>query len=164
MYKRQLSNFAATAFTLDKIRYESVEGFWQMMKFPENSKDIRHPEAIKTPYSRNSVQKLTAFKAKEAGDAGNKIMKTLKINWVTYQSKKMTYRTSKKLTHYHLIKRAMRAKLQQNPKVKKVLQSTGELTLLPDHHTFKNPPPAWEYYKIWMELREEFREDLKKLK
>src|SRR5437870_13905798 len=30
-----LSNFAATPFTFHKKRYASLEGFWQMMKYPE---------------------------------------------------------------------------------------------------------------------------------
>ena len=34
-----LSNFAETPFTLDGVTYQSIEGFWQMMKYPENSKD-----------------------------------------------------------------------------------------------------------------------------
>src|SRR6202167_3522046 len=36
-----LSNFAPTPFTLDGKRYASVEGFWQMMLYPENSDDPR---------------------------------------------------------------------------------------------------------------------------
>ena len=30
-----LSNFAATPFELDGKRYASIEGFWQMMKYPD---------------------------------------------------------------------------------------------------------------------------------
>ncbi|MEO8130128.1 MAG: hypothetical protein ABI822_23695, partial [Bryobacteraceae bacterium] len=36
-----LSNFAATPFTLHGKRYASVEGFWQMMLYPEGSADPR---------------------------------------------------------------------------------------------------------------------------
>ncbi|TSC92621.1 MAG: hypothetical protein CEN89_551 [Candidatus Berkelbacteria bacterium Licking1014_7] len=34
-----LSNFAHTPFKLDDVHYESVEGFWQSIKFPEGSKE-----------------------------------------------------------------------------------------------------------------------------
>ena len=36
-----LSNFAATPFELDGKRYASVEGFWQMMLYPEGPDDER---------------------------------------------------------------------------------------------------------------------------
>jgi len=36
-----LSNLAATPFTLRGQRYASVEGFWQMMLYPEGPRDPR---------------------------------------------------------------------------------------------------------------------------
>ena len=36
-----LSNFAATPFTFHGKRYASLEGFWQMMKYPEGPDDLR---------------------------------------------------------------------------------------------------------------------------
>src|SRR5690349_16374996 len=36
-----LSNFAATPFVYRGVRYASVEGFWQMMKYPEGPGDPR---------------------------------------------------------------------------------------------------------------------------
>jgi hypothetical protein len=36
-----LSNFAATPFAFQGRRYASVEGFWQMMLYPESSDDPR---------------------------------------------------------------------------------------------------------------------------
>ena len=36
-----LSNFAATPFVFHGKRYASLEGFWQMMKYPEGPKDPR---------------------------------------------------------------------------------------------------------------------------
>ncbi|HME09543.1 MAG TPA: hypothetical protein VKG25_20965, partial [Bryobacteraceae bacterium] len=36
-----LSNFAATPFTFRNHRYASVEGFWQMMLYPEGPRDPR---------------------------------------------------------------------------------------------------------------------------
>ena len=48
-------------------------------------------------------------------------------------------------------------KLKQNPEVGRVLLSTGDLVLKPDHHGEANPPPEWRYYAIWMELRSKLR-------
>src|ERR1700744_5676814 len=36
-----LSNFAPPPFTLHGNRYASLEGFWQMMKYPETADDAR---------------------------------------------------------------------------------------------------------------------------
>src|SRR5882672_3646066 len=36
-----LSNFAATPFTFRSKHYASLEGFWQMMKYPETEDDPR---------------------------------------------------------------------------------------------------------------------------
>ena len=36
-----LSNFAPTPFTYRGRRYASLEGFWQMMLYPESPKDER---------------------------------------------------------------------------------------------------------------------------
>jgi predicted NAD-dependent protein-ADP-ribosyltransferase YbiA (DUF1768 family) len=47
----------------------------------------------------------------------------------------------------------MRAKLAQNPKVREILLSTGDLVLLPDHIQEADPPAEWLYFKIWMDLR-----------
>jgi len=59
--------------------------------------------------------------------------------------------------HYRIIVAAMRAKLEQNTKVKEILLSTGTLVLRPDHYQEKNPPAEWEYFQIWMELRSELQ-------
>src|SRR5580700_528392 len=51
-----LSNFAATPFTLRGRRYASVEGFWQMMLYPESPQDPRAIAAgIKWPHTRDEV-------------------------------------------------------------------------------------------------------------
>src|SRR5580658_9271657 len=66
-----LSNFAATPFTLRGVRYASVEGFWQMMLYPEDPDDPRARAAfLKWPHTRSQVAQMTAFEAKAAGDIG----------------------------------------------------------------------------------------------
>jgi len=37
--------------------------------------------------------------------------------------------------------------------VKRVLLSTGDLVLKPDHYEEQNAPPEWHYYEIWMQIR-----------
>ncbi len=148
-----LSNFADTPFVYDGIKYKTVEGLWQSMKFPESANDKRYGRT-KLKYTRVQVSQMRGFAAKKAGDYATELMKKYKIKWVSFKGKKMVYRTQKKGAHYNLIRSVMKAKLAQNPKVKKVLSSTGDLTLLADHTTNPLDPPAWKYYKIWMELRD----------
>lgn len=155
-----LSNFAATPFKLHGVRYASVEGFWQMMLYPEGLDDPRAQAALLTwPHTRAEVAQMTAFEAKAAGDIGENNMHKLGIDWVTFEGQRMPYRSMVKGEHYRLIVGAMRAKLAQNPKVRQVLLSTGNLILLPDHIQEANAPPEWAYYKIWMNIRTELHSD-----
>jgi predicted NAD-dependent protein-ADP-ribosyltransferase YbiA (DUF1768 family) len=153
-----LSNFAHTPFEFEGKKYESVEGVWQSMKFPESTKDARFKSGISWKHKRSDVAQMVAFKAKKAGGIGSKNMKKLGINYVTWKGKKMTYRTSEKGEHYQLIRKLMRTKLEQNPNVKRILLATGDLKLLPDHKVKPTAPPAWRYFDIWMELREEIKQ------
>jgi hypothetical protein len=41
--------------------------------------------------------------------------------------------------------------------VKRILLSTGNLVLRPDHHQEPNPPAEWQYFQIWMDLRSELQ-------
>jgi predicted NAD-dependent protein-ADP-ribosyltransferase YbiA (DUF1768 family) len=153
-----LSNFAATPFTLYGKRYASVEGFWQMMLYPEGPDDPRAKfSGIAWPHTREEVAQMTAFDAKNAGDIGEKNMQKMGIDWVTFDGKRMQYWSMEKGEHYRIIVAAMRAKLEQNPKVKQILLSTGNLVLLPDHYQEENPPAEWRYFQIWMELRTELK-------
>lgn len=155
----RLSNFAATAFTLDGTHYPSLEGFWQMMKYPETADDPRatHP-GVSWPHTRPEVAAMVGFEAKRAGDAGSENMRKMGINWVSYRGERMTYRTPRKGAHYDLIVRAMRAKIAQNPPVREILLSTGDLVLRPDHRQGENPPPAWQYHRIYMRIRSELQD------
>jgi predicted NAD-dependent protein-ADP-ribosyltransferase YbiA (DUF1768 family) len=151
-----LSNFAATPFTLYGKRYASVEGFWQMMLYPEGSNDPRSKfPGVTWMHTREEVSQMTAFDAKNAGALGEENMKKMGIDWVTFDGKRMKYWSMKKGEHYRLIVAAMRAKLEQNPKVRETLLSTGNLILLPDHYQEQNPPAEWLYFQIWMDLRAE---------
>jgi hypothetical protein len=149
-----LSNFAATPFTLDNKRYASVEGFWQMMLYPENDSDPRaHAPGITWRYSRDEVSQMTSFQAKSAGALAEENMRLMSIDWVTFEGKRMPYRSMKPGEHYRLIREGMEAKLNQNPRVREILLSTGDLILRPDHIPEENAPPEWAYFQIWMEIR-----------
>src|SRR5438093_1392288 len=65
-----LSNFAATPFAFRGKRYASLEGFWQMMKYPENENDPRAKvPGLNWPYTRDQVAQMTGFEAKRAGNS-----------------------------------------------------------------------------------------------
>lgn len=149
-----LSNFAATPFTFRGKKYASIEGFWQMMLYPETPQDERFQfPGILWKHTRDEVTQMIAFEAKAAGVLAEENMKKMGMNWVTFEGKKIPYRSKTRGEHYHLIVQAMKAKLEQNPQVKKVLLSTGKLILKPDHHPEPNAPEEWRYFEIWMELR-----------
>jgi len=149
-----LSNFAATPFTLRGKRYASVEGFWQMMLYPEGPGDPRtKAPGIVWAHTREEVAQMTAFEAKDAGTAAEENMRKIGIGWVTFEGKRFPYRSKQKGVHYRLILEAMRAKLEQNPEVRRILLSTGNLILRPDHIEEPDPPAEWLYFKIWMEIR-----------
>jgi predicted NAD-dependent protein-ADP-ribosyltransferase YbiA (DUF1768 family) len=153
-----LSNFAPTPFLFHGKRYASLEGFWQMMLYPEGEQDPRaRAPGVSWRYTREQVAAMTAFEAKEAGELAFANMKRMGINWVSFEGRRMTYWTPEKGEHYRLIVEATREKVRQNEQVRRVLLSTGELRLRPDHHQPDDAPPSWHYYDILTELRSELR-------
>ncbi len=149
-----LSNFAPTPFTFHGKRYASLEGFWQMMKYPEGTNDPRATfPGLEWKYTRDEVAQFTSFAAKHAGDLAETNMKKMGITWVTFEGRRIEYRPAKPGTHYELIVAATREKVRQNPDVKRVLLETGNLVLKPDHHQEPNAPAAWRYYEILTEIR-----------
>jgi predicted NAD-dependent protein-ADP-ribosyltransferase YbiA (DUF1768 family) len=151
-----LSNFAATPFVYRDKRYASVEGFWQMMLYPEGPDDSRaKAPGIAWPHTREEVAQMTAWDAKNAGDFAFENMKKMGIDWVTFEERKIPYWSKTKGEHYRIIVEAMRAKLDQNPKVREILLSTGDLVLRPDHFQEDDPPAEWLYFQIWMQFRDE---------
>ncbi len=150
-----LSNFAPTAFTFRGKKYASLEGFWQMMLYPEDQKDPRVKTGIEWKYTRAQVAAMTAFDAKKAGALAEANMKTLGIDWCTFEGERFTYRSLTPGKHYELIVAGMREKLKQNPEVKETLLKTGDLILKPDHKPELNSPPEWRYFEVWMMIRSE---------
>jgi predicted NAD-dependent protein-ADP-ribosyltransferase YbiA (DUF1768 family) len=155
-----LSNFAATPFTFHGKHYASLEGFWQMMKYPESDNDPRAKfPGLHWGCTREQVAQMTAFEAKRAGDLGSENMKRMGIAWVTFEGKQVEYRPTVPGEHYRLIKAATEEKVRQNPEVKRILLATGDLVLKPDHHQELNTPAAWRYYEILMQIRTELQRE-----
>jgi predicted NAD-dependent protein-ADP-ribosyltransferase YbiA (DUF1768 family) len=153
-----LSNFAPTPFSYRGRSYASLEGFWQMMLYPESPHDERAKfPGLKWEHTRDQVAQMVSFAAKNAGTLAEENMTTMHIDWVTFEGKKMPYRSTEPGDHYRLIVEATREKVRQNPDVKKVLLATGDLKLKPDHHQEPGAPAAWRYYEILMEIRAQLR-------
>jgi hypothetical protein len=153
-----LSNFAATPFLFRGKRYASLEGLWQSMKYPEGDDDPRAKfPGLEWKYSRDQVAGLTGFEAKQAGDLASVNMKRMGIDWITFEGRQFAYRPAEPGEHYRLIVAATREKVRQNPEVKKVLLSTGNLVLKPDHHQPAKAPAAWRYYEILTDIRSELQ-------
>jgi predicted NAD-dependent protein-ADP-ribosyltransferase YbiA (DUF1768 family) len=157
-----LSNFAATPFIFRGRRYASLEGFWQMMLYPEGPRDPRAGfGGLTWKYTRAQVAQMTAFEAKAAGTLAEENMKLMGIGWVSFEGKRFEYRSTVPAEHYRLIVAATREKVHQNPAVKKILLATGDLVLKPDHHGEPNPPAEWRYFEILAQIRDELQEKKK---
>jgi predicted NAD-dependent protein-ADP-ribosyltransferase YbiA (DUF1768 family) len=153
-----LSNFAPTPFVFRGKRYASLEGFWQMMLYPDGPDDPRAKSPnVEWKYTRDQVAQMVSFEAKSAGDLGEVNMKKMGITWVSFEGKHFEYKPAKPGEHYKLIVAAMWEKVKQNPQVKKVLLATGNLILKPDHHQEPDAPAAWRYFEIWMQIRSELQ-------
>jgi len=153
-----LSNFAPTPFTFRGRRYASLEGFWQMMLYPESENDPRakYP-GLEWQYSREQVAGMTSFEAKKAGDLAEANMRKMNIDWVSFEGRHFVYRSPKPGEHYRLIVAATREKVKQNAEVRRVLLATGDLVLRPDHHQEPDAPPEWRYFEILTQIRADLR-------
>lgn len=153
-----LSNFAATPFMFHEREYASLEGFWQMMLYPEGKADPRAKfHGIEWKYTREQVSHMIGFEAKAAGTLAEENMEKMGIGWVTFEGKCFDYRVKTPGEHYRLISEATRAKVDQNAEVRKVLLATGDLILKPDHQGETDPPPEWKYYEILTQIRNELQ-------
>ena len=152
-----LSNFAPTPFSFHGKLYASLEGFWQMMKYPEGPDDPRAKFAgLEWKYTRYQVSQMAGFDANHAGELASENMTKMGITWVSFEGKHCEYEPAVP-EHYQLILAATWEKVKQNPTVKRVLLSTGDLVLKPDHHQEPNAPAAWKYYEILMQIRSELQ-------
>ncbi len=140
-----LSNLAETPFELDGAKYSSVEGFWQSLKFPKGSEE------------RRNISELSGKEAKKAGKSATNITE------ISYLGKKIISGFDE---HKKLMKRALKAKFEQNPEAMKILLATGDALLIHEPTTTGGMPmpdsktiPGDELAIMLMDIRE----DLKKL-
>lgn len=133
---RLMSNFARTPFTLDGRVYASVEGFYQCLHFTD-------------PERRAAVAAMHGREAKCAtrGVAGAVM---------TYEGETFMPGSD---THLALIKRAIRAKLEQHPGIATAFVATHPRPIT--HHVGRvsrrpSPFPAEVFCRILSELREAF--------
>ncbi len=152
------SNFGATPFTLDGLFFGSIEGLWQSLKYPDPSikEDLRH-RIDGWKYSRQEVALMVGREAKQAGNEANAIYRTYKLTQINWLGQFFDYvdHASGSEYHYKLIKRAIKAKLDQNPGLWDLLLQTKCLKLRSDHLAGPNEPPSFRYFEILMVLREE---------
>ena len=152
-----LSNFAPTPFMYKGKHYASMEGFWQMMKYPEGEEDPRWGKGkVKWPYTRDQVAAMTAFEAHSAGVKAEENMKVLGIEWLSFEGEQIFFKTKEEgiRRHYELIVAGMKEKYKQNSNVQEVLLATRGLRLRPDHHEDQDGTIAWRYYEIWEKIRD----------
>ena len=153
-----LSNFAPTPFVFHGKHYASLEGFWQMMKYPEGLDDPRAKSpGLKWKYTRDQVSQMVAFEANAAGALASKNMEKMGITWVSFEGQRFEYKPAAPGEQYRLIVAATWAKVRQNPEVRRVLLATGDLILKPDHHQEPDAPAAWRYYEILTSIRTELQ-------
>jgi hypothetical protein len=92
---RKLSNFEKRRFVLDGRNYNSVEGFYQGLKWPDLKK-------------RTEIAKLSGSEAKRAGKGAPKADEFI------YEGRTHSFGSAE---HHSLIKAAIRASLEQNPEI-----------------------------------------------
>lgn len=150
-----LSNLAPTAFELDGLRYASVEALWQMTKLPDSADPLDPRSAVVWPVARATMRTLAGLEAKRLGDQSSDLMKTHGWGWVSYSAERWTYPEKTRGPFYHLIRRALEAKLAAHREVRDVLRATRGLRLRPDHVQTGLLSPAHLYHEMWMELRDQ---------
>lgn len=135
-----LSNLAHTPFELDGMRYASVEAFWQGLKYSDTAK-------------RDEIATYHGLLSKKSGDEWDNEAEFIYLG--------QQYDTGSR-EHQELMYRAIRAKLEQNPDVLKLLLATGNAKIIhepkkrdgtpyPDSETI----PASIFSGFLMKLRDE---------
>lgn len=132
---RLISNFAATPFVLDGLYYQSVEGFWQGLKYDDEA-------------ARREIALLDGLAAKRRGD--EKEYGPV----VKYGGREIAIGTC---FHWGLMQRAAHAKFEQNLAAREALLATGERPL--EHRVRRDSRtiPGVVMADIWMKIRATLR-------
>ncbi|MFA6236865.1 MAG: hypothetical protein WC635_06010 [Bacteriovorax sp.] len=152
------SNLSHSPFVLDGVKYNSIEGLWQGMKYPDP--DLLDDERFKEtnwPHKREEVYLLSSWDSKSAGDLANKIYKANKFSLINYKDHKFNYNDGRAGSAFHLdlITKAITGKINQNPAIKKLLIQTKGLILKPDHKMKEDSLGSYKYHEILMKIRDE---------
>lgn len=152
------SNLAFSPFILDSIKYNSIEGLWQGMKYPD--KNLENDPRLKFAnwsHKREEVYLLSGWDSKNAGSLANKIYKENNFSWISYKDHKFNYTDKGEGSKFHLqlMIKAIKEKVNQNEEIKKLLIKTKGLILKPDHIMDENALPSYKYHEILMQIRDE---------
>jgi predicted NAD-dependent protein-ADP-ribosyltransferase YbiA (DUF1768 family) len=131
-----ISNLGHTPFVMDDIQFESVEAFWQSLKFEEDE--------------REEIAKLHGKKAKKIGK---------RIEYrkhVKYQDKKIRVGSPE---HWELMKTACIYKFTQNKLAQKALLETGIRPLYHKPRKDSTAIPGPIMAGIWMDIRSKLRKE-----
>lgn len=130
-----ISNLAHTPFVLDGMRYASVEGFWQGLKFEE-------------AVERRRIAKLWGSEAKDAGKPAGQ------PDRFTYGPDRIAAGSPE---HWHLMRRACAEKFDQHAGARAALLETGARWLTHKTRRDSRTIPGAILAQIWMDLRDRLR-------
>jgi predicted NAD-dependent protein-ADP-ribosyltransferase YbiA (DUF1768 family) len=132
---RLIGNFAATPFELDGETYQSVESFWQGLKF-------------ETAAERRAVAALAGPAARGAGERQGYGAT------ITYEGRLIPVGTWE---HWQLMERACWAKFTQNDDARSALLSTGSRPLVHRMRRDSRTIPGALMADIWMRIRQKLQ-------
>lgn len=132
---RLISNFALTPFELDGRAYQSVEGFWQGLKFDDEAE-------------RQRVAQLHGADARRAGRSRPYGAA------VRYEGQSFAVGTWE---HWRLMYWACRAKFRQHETARAALLSTGERPLVHPSRQDSKTIPGVVMADIWTRIRRKLR-------
>ena len=130
-----ISNLALTPFDLGDKHYQSVESFWQGLKFPDHSDRLR-------------VAGLEGPRARAEGEAQGYGLA------ISYAGREIVVGT---WAHWQLMETACRAKFQQSQEAHAALMATGERPLVHKVRRDSRTIPGVIMAEIWMRIRKELR-------
>jgi hypothetical protein len=131
----EMSNFENAPFVLDGRRFESVEGFYVWLKWSGN------------PEKQALAQKLSSYEAKAFGKAS-------KNTTAGYEGVAIPLGGPE---HHALIRRAIRAKLEQHPDIARRFAETHPRPIIHDLGGPEPPSrlPALDFARLLTELRQD---------
>jgi hypothetical protein len=133
-----ISNLAHTPFELDDRLYASVEGFWQGLKFDEET-------------ARAEIAGRHGQEARRSGQSASDILS------LTYEGREVRVGTHE---HWALMRRACSAKFEQHEAARAALLATGIRPL--EHRVRRDSKtiPGVLMAEIWMEIRKQLAEQM----